>query len=34
MKEIRMAVIGCGSRATGVISKFIQAGEGRVSVRR
>ena len=34
MKEIRMAVIGCGSRAAGVISKFIQAGEGRVSVRR
>ena len=34
MKEIRMAVIGCGSRSAGVVSKFIQAGEGRVSVRR
>ena len=34
MKEIRIAVIGCGHRAAGVISNFLKAAEGRASVRR
>ena len=34
MKELRMAVIGCGSRASRVIANFLQAAEGRASVRR
>jgi len=34
MKELRIAVIGCGDRAASVIAKFLQAAEGRASVRR
>ena len=32
MKNIRMAVIGCGSRGTGVIDKFLKAADGRAAV--
>ena len=34
MKELRIAVIGCGSRASVVISNFLKAAGGRASVRR
>ena len=34
MKELRIAVIGCGDRASVVISNFLRAAQGRASVRR
>ena len=33
MKELNIAVVGCGSRAKGVIANFLKAAQGRASVR-